>query len=291
MLLDYLFPETTEQALSYLQASKGQARIIAGGTDLLLDLKEGKKEATVLVDITRILGLKEITVENGMVRVGAAVTHNQVAKSEVIREKGLVLAQAARSVGSLQIRNSGTVIGNVLNAQPAADTAVALTALGAAVEVLSPATKEYLPMEDLYTDRPGKSTLDSTSQLVTMVQFPALLKNQGSAFERLEQRKALALPMLNVAVVVSLSGDHFEWARIAMAPVGTKPVRATESEGILFGAKVTSEIIEKAAGAAIAQANPRDSALRGSREYRLEVLPALVRRALESAVGQVRGNY
>jgi len=290
MLLDYLFPETSEQALSYLQANKGQARIIAGGTDLLLDLKEGKKEARVLVDITRIPGLKEITVENGMVRVGAAVTHNQVAKSEVIREKGLVLAQAARSVGSLQIRNSGTVIGNVLNAQPAADTAVALTALGAAVEVLSPATKEYLPMEDLYTDRPGKSTLDSTSQLVTMVQFPALLKNQGSAFERLEQRKALALPMLNVAVVVSLSGDHFEWARIAMAPVGTKPVRATESEGILFGAKVTSEIIEKAAGAAIAQANPRDSALRGSREYRLEVLPALVRRALESAVGQVRGN-
>ncbi|TEB17211.1 Nicotinate dehydrogenase FAD-subunit [Pelotomaculum sp. FP] len=289
MLQDYLIPKTTEEALSYLQGGKGQARVIAGGTDLLLDLADGKKEAGVLVDITRIAGLNKITVENGMIRIGAAVTHNQAAKSELIREKASVLAQAARSVGSLQIRNSGTVVGNVLNAQPAADTAVALTALGAVAEILSPAAKENLPVEDLYAGL-GKSAVDSASQLVTMVRFPALLKNQGSAFERLEQRKALALPMLNVAVVVSLSGEQFEWARIVMAPVGTKPVRATGSEAILTGARVTSEIIEKAAGAAIAQANPRDSALRGSREYRLEVLPVLVRRALESAVAQAKAN-
>lgn len=289
MLQDYLIPKTTEEALSYLQGGKGQARVIAGGTDLLLDLADGKKEAGVLVDITRIAGLNKITVENGVIRIGAAVTHNQVAKSEPIREKASVLAQAARSVGSLQIRNSGTVVGNVLNAQPAADTAVALTALGAVAEILSPAAKEKLPVEDLYAGL-GKSVVDSASQLVTMVQFPALSKNQGSAFERLEQRKALALPMLNVAVVVSLDGEQFEWVRIVMAPVGTKPVRATGSEAILTGARVTAEIIEKAAGAAIAQANPRDSALRGSRKYRLEVLPVLVRRALESAVAQAKAN-
>lgn len=289
MLQDYLVPETIDQALSQLQDNKGKARIIAGGTDLLLDLKEGKKEAGILVDITRIPGLKAITLENGVVRIGAAVTHNQAAKSSIIREKASVLAQAARSVGSLQIRNSGTVVGNVLNAQPAADTAVALTALGAVAEIMSPAAKEYLPVEELYAGL-GKSVLDSTSQLLTMVQFPALLKNQGSAFERLEQRKALALPMLNVAVVVSLAGEQFEWVRIVMAPVGTKPVRATEAESILTGARATSEVIEKAASAAIAQANPRDSALRGSREYRLEVLPVLVRRALESAVKQAQNN-
>jgi CO/xanthine dehydrogenase FAD-binding subunit len=289
MLQDYLVPETIDQALSQLQANKGEARIIAGGTDLLLDLKDGNKKAAILVDITRIPGLKTITLENGLVRIGAAVTHNQAAKSGIIQEKATVLAQAARSVGSLQIRNTGTVVGNVLNAQPAADTAVALTALGAVAEIVSPAAKEYLPVEELYAGL-GKSTVDSTSQLVTMVQFPALLQNQGSAFERLEQRKALALPMLNVAVVVSLSGEQFEWARIVMAPVGTKPVRATSAEAILTGARVTEEIIEQAATEAVAQANPRDSALRGSREYRLQVLPVLVRRALESAVKQAKSN-
>lgn len=289
MLQDYLLPETIEQALNQLADYQGKARIMAGGTDLLLDLKEGKKEAGILVDITRIAVLRAITLDNGLVRIGAAVTHNQAAKSHIIQEKATVLAQAARSVGSLQIRNTGTVVGNVLNAQPAADTAVALTALGAVAEIMSPAHKEYLPVEELYAGL-GKSTVDSTSQLVTAVQFPALAKNQGSAFERLEQRKALALPMLNVAVVVTLSGDEFAWARIVMAPVGTKPVRATEAEAMLKGARVTVEVIEKAAAAAIAQANPRDSALRGSREYRLEVLPVLVRRALESAVKQAQNS-
>ena len=144
-------------------------------------------------------------------------------------------------------------------------------------------------MEKLYAGV-GKSILDSSTQIVTRIQFPALLKNQGSAYERLEQRKALALPMLNVAVVVSLADNQFQWARIVMAPVGPGPVRATEAEAFLKGADVTLENIEKAAAAARAQANPRSSALRGSREYRLEVLPVLVRRALEAAVAQAGGN-
>jgi CO/xanthine dehydrogenase FAD-binding subunit len=289
MLQDYLIPETVEQALSHLQSGKGRARVVAGGTDLLLDLAEGKKEAGVLVDLTRIPGLQEITIEDETIRIGAAVTHNQVAKSKLIQEKALVLARAARSVGSLQIRNTATVVGNVVNAQPAADTAVALVALGAVAEVVSPSGKEYIPVEKLYAGV-GKSFLDSTSQIVTRIQFPALLKNQGSAYERLEQRKALALPMLNVAVVVSLADNRFQWARIVMAPVGPGPVRATEAEAVLTGADVSLGNIEKAAAAARAQANPRSSALRGSREYRLEVLPVLVRRALEAAVARAGGN-
>lgn len=224
-----------------------------------------------------------------MIRLGAAVTHNQVAKSKLIQEKASVLARAARSVGSLQIRNTATVVGNVVNAQPAADAAVALVALGAVAEVVSPSGKEYIPVEKLYAGV-GKSVLDSTSQIVTRIQFPALLKNQGSAYERLEQRKALALPMLNVAVVVSLADNRFQWARIVMAPVGPGPVRATEAEAILTGADVSLGNIENAAAAARAQANPRSSALRGSREYRLEVLPVLVRRALEAAVVRAGGN-
>lgn len=289
MLQDYLFPETIDEAVSFLKSSGGQARIIAGGTDLLLDLPEGKVKTSSLVDITRIPELKKIILEDGVICIGAAVTHNQAANSELIKEKAAALAYAASCVGSCQIRNSGTVVGNVCNAQPAADTAVALVALGATAEIVTPNGKEYMSVENMYAGV-GKSTVDSASQLVTAVRFPASGKNQGTAFVRLEQRKALALPMLNVAACVSLEGNKFQWARIVMAPVGPGPVRATAAEQILKGAEIKEDIIEKAARAAMEQANPRNSALRGSREYRTSVLPVLVRRALEQAVANARGT-
>ncbi len=289
MLQDYLFPETIDEAISFLKSNEGQARIIAGGTDLLLDIPEGKVKTSSLIDITRIPELKKITMEDGVIRIGAAVTHNQVANSELIQEKAAALAYAASCVGSCQIRNSGTIVGNVCNAQPAADTAVALVALGAMAEIAADRGKEYVAVEKMYAGV-GKSTIDSASQLVTMVRFPAARKNQGTAFVRLEQRKALALPMLNVAVMVSLEGNKFQWARISMAPVGPGPMRASSAEQILNGAQVNQDVIEKAAQAALEQANPRNSALRGSREYRTSVLPVLVRRALEQAVANARGT-
>ncbi len=286
MLKDYLLPETTAKAVSLLDNCKGQARIISGGTDLLLDLPDGKVATEYLIDISRIAELKEISLEDGVINIGAAVTHNQVAKSDLIREKAPALANAAGSVGSCQIRNSGTVVGNVVNAQPAADTAVALVALGASAEIVSSGGKTSIPVEKMYAGV-GKSIVDSTAQLVTCVKLPAALAHQGSAFVRLEQRKALALPMLNVAVMVSLEEDKFEWVRICMAPVGPGPLRATAGEDVLRGAKISPELINKAARAAANQANPRSSALRGSKEYRLGVLPGLIAKALEAAVTRV----
>jgi carbon-monoxide dehydrogenase medium subunit len=289
MLQDYLFPETIDEAISFLKSNEGQARIIAGGTDLLLDIPEGKVKTNSLVDITRIPELRKITMEDGVICIGAAVTHNQVVNSELIQEKAAALAHAASCVGSCQIRNSGTVIGNVCNAQPAADTAVALVALGAMAEIATSKGKECIAVEKMYAGV-GKSTVDSASQLVTMVRFPAAQKNQGTAFVRLEQRKALALPMLNVAVWVSLEGDRFQSIRIAMAPVGPGPMRASSAEQILKGAEVKADVIEKAAQSALEQANPRNSALRGSRGYRTSVLPVLIKRALEQAVANARST-
>lgn len=287
MLQDYLFPESLNEAVSLLEKNGGQARIIAGGTDLLLDIPDGKVKTGFLVDISKIKELKNILLKDGVIEIGAAVTHNQVAKSELIREKATALAQAAGSVGSYQIRNMGTIVGNVVNAQPAADTAVALVALGAVADIVSSSGEITVPVEKMYAGV-GKSIINSSSQIVKCVKFPASLSNQGSAFVRLEQRKALALPMLNVAAMVSLEDNKFEWARISMAPVGPGPVRATAAEEILGGAEISSEIIEKAAQEALKQANPRNSALRGSKGYRLGVLPVLVRRALEMATAKAR---
>ncbi|MBP7331936.1 MAG: FAD binding domain-containing protein [Firmicutes bacterium] len=289
MLQDYLFPETISEAVSFLQNNEGQARIIAGGTDLLLDIPEGKVKTNCLVDINRISELKKITMEDGVIYIGAAVTHNQVAGSELIQEKAAALACAASCVGSHQVRNSATVAGNVCNAQPAADTAVALVALGATVEIATPDGTQYALVEKTYAGV-GKSTIDSTCQLVTRVSFPAARKNQGTAFVRLHQRNALALPMLNVAVMVELAGGRFKWARICMAPVGPGPMRALSAEQALKDAEITPEVIEKASRAVLEHANPRNSALRGSKEYRTSVLPVLVRRALEQAVANAGGT-
>ena len=289
MLKDYLLPESVDEALQNLQTYSGRSAIIAGGTDLMVDMAEGKFNLEALIDISRIGELKLIEEDGDFIRLGAGVTHNQAAKSPLIQEKARVLSQASREVGSLQIRNVATLVGNIVSAQPAADAAVALVALGAVAEIADPQGKREQPVEDLYAGI-GECKVDCTSQIITAIRFAALQSNQGSAYKRLAKRKALALPMLNVAVVVSLSDNTFEWVRIVMAPVGQGPVRATSSEKILTGAPVTEEIIMQGAAAAIEQAAPRDSALRGSAAYRRDVLKVLVRRALQDAVSQAGGT-
>jgi CO/xanthine dehydrogenase FAD-binding subunit len=287
MLQEYYIPKSVADALVLLKDNSSCARIIAGGTDLILDHQAEKVNADAFIDISRIDELKKIEYTDGVIWIGAAVTHDQVARSQLIQEHALALALAARSVGSLQIRNIATVVGNVVNAQPAADAAVALMALGAEAELNSLSEVEYVDVEDMYAGL-GKSIVDSTSQLVTRIRFDVPQSNQGAAFVRLCQRKALALPMLNVAAMVSLKGNQFEWVRLVMAPVGPKPIRAAEAEEMLKGAAVTDEVIEKAAQLALEDANPRSSLVRGSREYRMGVLPVLIKRALAAAVAQVK---
>jgi carbon-monoxide dehydrogenase medium subunit len=289
MLQEYYLPHSVADALILLKNNNGQARIIAGGTDLVIDHQAEKIKAEAFVDISNIEELKKIECADGVITIGAAVTHSEAARSELIQKHAPALAMAARSVGSLQIRNIATVVGNVVNAQPAADTAVVLAVLEAEAEVNSAAGVKYVPLYKMYAGV-CKSAVDSTSQLVTRIRFIVPQRNQGTAFVRLCQRKALALPMLNVAAMVSLQGDRFAWARLAMAPVGPGPVRAIEAEKMLRGAPLTDETVEKAAQLALESANPRSSMVRGSREYRIGVLPVLVKRALTAAVARAHTN-
>ena len=287
MLKDYVLANSIEEALGCLKTYAGEARIIAGGTDAMLDLSSGKITTCCLVDITKIKELKKIEAVDGQIIIGAAVTHNEVKNSPLIRDKAALLADASGSVGSLQIRNTATVVGNLVNAQPAADAAVALLALGAVVEITDDAGTSSIPIEEMYLGV-GKTKVDCTRQIVTSIRFPELLPGQGSAFVRLAQRGALALPMLNVAVVLSLDAEKVEWVRIVMAPVAPKPLRALAAEKYLQGAVINDELLAAAAKIAVSEATPRDSALRGSAEYRKEVLEVLVRRALQQAVTAAR---
>ncbi|PAB59871.1 FAD binding domain-containing protein [Anaeromicrobium sediminis] len=284
MLKDYIIAKSTEDVIKSLALSPGNARVIAGGTDLILDLKSEKIECSHLIDINKIESLKKIQLKDGEIIIGAGVTHNQVNKSELINAKGSLLSKACGTVGSLQIRNTATLVGNVVKAQPAADGAVALVALGAIAQVKDSNEVKYIPVEDMYRGL-GKSVVDSTKELVTHVKFKALRKNQGSSFIRLSQRNALALPMLNVAVVVSLNEDSsVDWTRIVMSPVGPKPMRATKAEELLKGSTISDNLIIEVSKVAAQYAHPRSSALRGSAEYRKEVLEVLIQKALKEAL-------
>ncbi len=286
---DYLFPRSVDEALEMLEAHGGKARIIAGGTDLTIQSQRGRIPAKVMVDITRIPGLERLEEQDGLIYVGARVTHAQIAASPLIRSRANVLAEACGSVGGPQIRNMGTLVGNVVNALPAADGAMALFALEADAEVVERTGTRWAPIADLYAGV-GRCTVDSCEAMITQLRFPALGESEAGAFERLAKRKALILPILNAAVVVAIDGGKVDRARIAIGPVAITPFVAAEAAESLRGAVADEASIAEAALLASQAAQPRDSLLRGSAEYRKSMVEVLVRRALTRCVARASGE-
>lgn len=278
---EYVFAECIGEALAFLEQCQGRGRVIAGGTKLMMASYQERTGRRYLVNISRIRCLQEINDHNNRISIGAAVTYSQVGSSPLIQAKASALAKAARSVGSQQVRSVGTVVGNVVHAQPTADTAVVLVALGADAVITSRGGSVQVPVEDMYAGF-GQSTVDSSRQLVTEVQFAGRLPGQGTGFARLSGRKPLGLPLLNAAAMLALEGNFVLWARIVTAPLGPKPVRTHDAEQFLAGKTPDTVTIAKAAQMAAKGAVA--SAAHDSHNYRVSVLPSLVERALTVAV-------
>jgi carbon-monoxide dehydrogenase medium subunit len=283
MWQEYLCPDTVDGALSLLADRAGRARVIAGGTDLVLQLKRGEHQAPSLVDVSRIEALRIISESDGVITLGAAVTHAQVASCPLIRERVPVLAQAAAEVGSPEIRNAGTLGGNVVNAQPAADTALALLALDAQAEVVSEDGARWVALPDLY-EGAGVSAVDSTAELVRAFRFRPPVGRAGSAYRRLGKCKSIALPVLCAAAIVQMEGERFAQAAISLGPVAPHPFRARAAEAWLAGRPASAETIARAVGLAQEEANPRESLLRCGKLYREAMVAVLVQSTLEQAV-------
>lgn len=285
----YEMPTSVEEALQTLDRYRGQAQLIAGGTDLIIELQEGKHTVQCLVDVTRIPGLDRIERDDGWIVIGANVTFRQIKESSLLQEQARVLPEAAATVGALQIQTVATLAGNLVSALPAADGSVALLALDAQARIAETEGGAWRPVSELFLG-PGKSALDPTRQMITHIRFPVPEGRHGSAWERIGRRRALVLPILNCAVSVGLdpSGERFAWARISLGPVAPVPFRARACEAFLAEKPVTPDIVREAGEIAAGEAQPRTSLLRASREYRLEVLPVLVRHGLERAVTQAQ---
>jgi carbon-monoxide dehydrogenase medium subunit len=287
---DYITASTVEEALAVLTSLRGAGRIIAGGTDLVIQLQHGDREVSCLVDITHIPGLTDIRHRNGHVVVGAAATFTQIERSPLICDLAPGLAEASSWVGSPQIRNVGTLAGNVVNAQPAADGSIALLALDAEAEIANLTGRQWVPVSSLFVS-PGVSRVDASAEMITAFRFPARAPREGAAFERVARRKALALPLINVAarVLLDASGDHIRDLRIAIGPVAPVPFRAREAERILRGRAINAEGISEAVEAAVHESKPRSSLLRAGKEYRRELIRTLTQRALTRAIEKARG--
>lgn len=284
--MEYVNASSVQQVLDALARADGGAVVLAGGTDLMVDYKAGKIQPQVWVDVTRVPELCGITVEDGKLVIGAAVTLTAIARSPLVRQYFPSLAQGCGTVGSLQIRNSATLVGNVVSAQPAGDGAMSLAPLDPTFTVLSAQGERQLSMGEMYAGF-ARSTIDHSRELVTKISIPLPQPGEAASFVRLELRKSLSLPMLNCAAMVHMEDGVVTWARITMAPVGVGPVRAQAAEAFLAGKPLTDENMAQAGQLALENANPRSNPLRGSREYRLDTLPVIIRRALEACRDQL----
>jgi len=288
----YFRPQNISEALQILEEFQGQARLLAGGTDLIPQIRNRETEPKVLVDITRIPGLGEIKLEDGVIKIGALVTHTQVVQSPLLREKALALSEGASQLGSPQIRNLGTVAGNIVSGQPGADTTIPLLALDAKVKMMRKQGEQIVPLTEFFLDT-GKTAVDSTREMVIEVFFSPLAEDESSVSLRLARRKALALPILNVSVVVSadLKQKKFNHAKIVLGPVAPTPFRAKEAERILASASISDGVMKEAARKAAQEANPRTSLLRGSEVYRREMVANLVERAIHKGLERLEVRH
>lgn len=287
----YLLPRSVEEALAMLAGWAGQARVIAGGTDVLPLVRSGQLRPRCLVDITRIPGLDRIEITAGFIEVGAAVTFAGLKDSPAINRHAPALADAARAVGCLAIQNAATWAGNIVQAMPAADGAIIALALRAEARVEAGDGAAWLPVESLFRG-PGLSAIDPARQIITHLRFPLPAGRWGSAWNRFGPRPSLVLPILNCAVCLGLdpAGQRVEQATIALGPVAPHPFRARQAEQFLTGQPVHPDSFSQAAQLVRQEANPRDSIFRASRAYRLSVIPPLVETALHTAAHRAKAD-
>ena len=276
----YFTPGSIEDALELLMKHAPAARILAGGTDIMREIDGGVSDPPVVIDISRIPGLDLITVDDdGILHIGPCVTHNQVVASAVCRDGASPLAQACSQVGSAQIRNRGTIAGNIMTASPAADTPPALMVLRAEIELSSKERgKRTVGINDFYLGL--RQVAAEKDEIITDIRVPLMKNGERGCFLKLADRKAMGIAIVNVAAVLNINTEgYITKTAIAIGSVAPTAFRAFEAENMLNGGELTEDNIKQAAVLAM-QASKPITDIRASADYQRWMVDVLTKQAL-----------
>ena len=275
----YINATSIDEVVKILGEKKEHARVIAGGTDLILELERGvRKGLDTLIDISRIPNLDQITIdEDDVIHLGAMVTHNACVGSKLLRKKAYPLARASWEVGAPQIRNRGTIAGNLITGSPANDTISPLMALGARVTLLSTRGERIVPLKDFYTG--VRKTVMQADEMLADISFPALKKTQRGTFIKLALRRAQSISLVNASIILDLKEGTVKSASITLGAVTPVIVHAEEAEKFLAKKKLNKKNIAQAAELAMQAAHPIDD-VRASAVYRREMVRVITSRGL-----------
>jgi len=286
MRFEYLEPESIKEALTMLSQYQGKSKIIAGGTDVMLQVRNKVIRPECLVDITRIPGLDTIAFDDPQgVRLGALTTIRALETSVELQRKVPIISQAASQLGSVAIRNVATVGGNLCNALPSAETSQALVALSAHVRIIGPAGERTIPLEDFFLDV-GKTVLQPDEILLEII-VPESPPHTFGRYIKHSPRGSIDLAIVNIAVLMTLEADRkvCRDAKIVLGAVSPTPLRAKKAEDMLKGKSLDDALIDHVAQAASDEAHPRRGSIRGSFEYKKEMVRVLTRRAIREVTG------
>jgi aerobic carbon-monoxide dehydrogenase medium subunit len=283
---EYYEPSTLDEAVSLLDKFGNRGNLFAGGTDLLVEIREHIRCPDHIINIKKISGLDRLSYdeEHGL-RCGALVTIRMLESSSVVQRHYRGIADAARELGSVQVRNRATLGGNVCRASPSADMLSPLIADAATVTVHGPNGTRVIALEDFFTG-PGKTVLQPNEVLIEF-QIPAPKPRTGKIYLKHGRRKAMELATVGVAVAATIADSTFRDVRIVLGAVAPTPIRSHRAEAVLIGQTVSTELLEAAAEAAMEEARPITD-VRASAEYRRKMVGVLTRRALLGSIEATR---
>ena len=284
---EYLSPRTVPDALALLKKHGEKAKVLAGGTDLISQMKWGEYKPAYVIALSRIPGLGKIEYdkESGL-RLGALCRIAQIEKSEVIRRHYPLLSQAASVLASMEIRNRGTLGGNLCTAAPSADMPPSLLVLNANAVIASNDRERTLPIESFFSG--PKKTVLNHDEILVRLEVPPMKPNSAGEYVKFGRRGAMEIAMIGVAALLTIEQKDRRCidAKLAFASAAPTPIRAREAERTLIDKKLDSEIIEAAAQTASEETSPRTS-WRTTEEYRSDLIPVLTRRAIQTALDKI----
>ncbi len=287
----YHRPATVQEAVALLARHEGRARVVGGGTDLLLEIQQGHRpRVEALVDPTFITDLDRIEEEGGFLVIGCGVTHSRIVADPRLRAHATCLVEGCGVIGGPQVRNVATLAGNIAHALPAGDGTIGLLTLDGEIEVADLEGKRWVPIADAFLG-PGKSCVDASRMLITRMRFRPCAPGEGSAYRRVMRPQGVALPMIALGARLRLDGEQIEAARVAIGPAGPVPFLAVRTMAQLRGRPASADTFREAAETALQEASLRDSPHRATAAYRTEMIRTQLPRTLAKAAERARTGH